>query len=45
MSRIELAKNSGFCFGVKQAMEKTEEQISRKIRENTDGIIYTFGHC
>ena len=43
MSRIELAKNSGFCFGVKQAMEKTEEQISRKIRENTDGIIYTFG--
>ncbi len=43
MSRIELAKNSGFCFGVKQAMEKTEEQISRKSRMHTDGMIYTFG--
>ena len=27
MAEIIRAKNSGFCFGVKQAIEKTEEQV------------------
>ena len=27
---ILTAANSGFCFGVKQAIEKTEEEIRRK---------------
>lgn len=36
---ITRADNSGFCFGVKQAMEKTEEQI----RTVTKGKIYTCG--
>ena len=31
MKEILIAENSGFCFGVKQAIEKTEEQI--KIKE------------
>lgn len=40
MTDIVRAKNSGFCFGVRQAIEKTEEQIEK----NKDGRrIYTFG--
>ncbi len=27
MAEIIRAENSGFCFGVKQAIEKTEQQI------------------
>ena len=30
MKEILLAENSGFCFGVKQAMEKTEKEIQKK---------------
>ena len=30
MAEIIRAKNSGFCFGVKQAIEKTEEQVEKK---------------
>ena len=43
MKEILIAENSGFCFGVKQAIEKTEEQI--KIKENgcIAGNIYTCG--
>ncbi len=33
MTDIIRAKNSGFCFGVRQAIEKTEEQIEK----NKDG--------
>ena len=29
MKEILLAENSGFCFGVKQAMEKTEKEIEK----------------
>lgn len=40
MTEIIRAANSGFCFGVRQAIEKTEEQI----RENKSGKkIYTCG--
>ena len=39
MAEIIRAKNSGFCFGVKQAIEKTEEQV-----ENNQGKrIFTCG--
>ena len=31
MKEILLAENSGFCFGVKQAMEKTEKEIEKKL--------------
>lgn len=39
MIEIKRAENSGFCFGVKRALMKTEEQIGK-----TDGKpIYTCG--
>ena len=40
MTEIIRAENSGFCFGVKQAIEKTEKQIEN----NSEGKkIYTCG--
>ncbi len=40
MTKIIRAANSGFCFGVKQAIEKTEEQV----KNNPDNKkIYTWG--
>ncbi len=39
MAEIIRAENSGFCFGVKQAIEKTEQQI----RNNNGKKIYTCG--
>ena len=36
---IIIAKHAGFCFGVKRATEKIEQQIGRK-----KGRIYTLGH-
>ena len=43
MKEIIRAENSGFCFGVKQAMEKTEEQIRIKESGGTEGRIFTCG--
>ena len=43
MKEIIRAEHSGFCFGVKQAMEKTEEQIEIKERGGIQGRIYTCG--
>ena len=43
MKEILLAENSGFCFGVKQAMEKTEKEIEKKQRNETAGALYTWG--
>ena len=43
MKEIIRAENSGFCFGVKQAMEKTEEQIKIKEEGGIEGRIYTCG--
>ena len=40
---ILAAANSGFCFGVKQAIEKTEEEIRRKAESSSPGRIYTWG--
>ena len=39
---ILTAANSGFCFGVKQAIEKTEEEIRRKAESSSPGRIYTW---
>lgn len=39
MAEIIRAENSGFCFGVKQAIDKTEQQIYK----NQDKKIYTCG--
>lgn len=36
------AKSAGFCFGVKRAMDKVEEQIE-KAEGNADSTIYTYG--
>lgn len=41
MSKIILATNSGFCFGVRQAMEKTLNELENK--ETEEGRIYTYG--
>ena len=43
MKEIIRAENSGFCFGVKQAMEKTEEQIKIKEAGGICGRIFTCG--
>ena len=43
MREILLAENSGFCFGVRQAIEKTEEQINLKKSGKTEGRIFTCG--
>ena len=32
MKEIKVAEHSGFCFGVKRAIEKTEEQLSKEGR-------------
>ena len=40
---ILTAANSGFCFGVKQAIEKAEEEIRRKAESSSPGRIYTWG--
>ena len=40
---IITAPYSGFCFGVKQAIEKTEEEIKIRDRGETNGKIYTWG--
>ena len=43
MKQILLAQNSGFCFGVKQALEKTEREIEQKRCGKTTGALYTWG--
>lgn len=44
MAEIIRAEHSGFCFGVKQAIEKTEEQIKKyKERDGGNTRIYTCG--
>ena len=41
--QILTAQHSGFCFGVKQALEKTEAEIAQKSENKTEGRIYTWG--
>lgn len=41
MSKIILAEHSGFCFGVKQAIDKTLNELD--IKKNKEGRIYTYG--
>lgn len=44
MAEIIRAEHSGFCFGVKQAIEKTEEQIKKyKLHDGGNTRIYTCG--
>jgi len=43
MAEIIRAEHSGFCFGVKQAIDKTEEQIRRREEQKRDKRIYTCG--
>ncbi len=40
---ILTASHSGFCFGVKQAIEKTEAEIAGKKNSPAAGRIYTWG--
>ena len=40
---IITAPYSGFCFGVKQAIEKTEDEIKIREEGKTTGKIYTWG--
>ena len=42
MKNIILAEHSGFCFGVKRALEKTEEEI-RKFSSKQNANIFTCG--
>ena len=41
--KILTASHSGFCFGVKQAIEKTEAEIEGKKNSRSEGKIYTWG--
>ena len=43
MKEILVAENTGFCFGVKRAIEKTEAQIEIKEKGGIFGKIYTCG--
>ena len=45
MKEIKVAEHSGFCFGVKRAIEKTEEQLSalRQIEELTRLYLEKYG--
>ncbi len=43
MGSIELAKYSGFCFGVKRALDITEEEIKKNEVKKLNGKVYTFG--
>ena len=43
MSEILLAEHCGFCFGVRQAIEKTEEQILKKKREKSVAAFIPMG--
>ncbi len=43
MAEIIRAEHSGFCFGVKQAIDKTEEQIRLNEEQKRDKRIYTCG--
>ena len=40
MSRVIVAENAGFCFGVKRAADKIEEAL----RSDRDEQIFTLGH-
>ena len=42
MKEILIAENSGFCFGVKQAIEKTEEQIKIKEKGFYEWTVHTI---
>ena len=35
MKEIRRAENAGFCFGVKQAIEKAEKAAANRIREKS----------
>ena len=39
MREVTRAENSGFCFGVKQAIEKTEEQVIMEIYKKYERFI------
>lgn len=41
MAKIIRAKNSGFCFGVKRAIDKSEEQIEKNYK--AESKLYTYG--
>ncbi len=43
MAEITRAEHSGFCFGVKQALDKTEEQILKNQQQGGGRRIYTCG--
>lgn len=43
MAEIIRAEHSGFCFGVKQAIEKTEQQIAENNRKGQQRRIFTCG--
>ncbi|MBM3253051.1 MAG: 4-hydroxy-3-methylbut-2-enyl diphosphate reductase [Candidatus Omnitrophica bacterium] len=40
MLTIKIAKNSGFCFGVRRAVDMTAKELESK----GDGLIYSIGH-
>ena len=41
---IEIAKNSGFCFGVKNATDSIEREISLSKSKKNGARIFTLGH-
>lgn len=40
---IFVSENSGFCFGVKRALDKTMEQLNENTGELEGSSIYTLG--
>ncbi len=43
MGKIEIAEHSGFCFGVKRALEMTENEINKNKESKETFQVYTYG--
>ena len=41
--KLLLAKNAGFCFGVRRAVELARKTVQKCREQNPNGVIYTYG--
>ena len=40
---ILLAKNAGFCFGVRRAVETAKSAVKEKRSKDPGAVVYTYG--
>lgn len=41
--KLLLAKNAGFCFGVRRAVELARKTVQKCHEQNTNAVVYTYG--